>query len=359
MTSSTPDDRDPVMAELRYLANETALITKLEACTATLALLPESLIASSEPAYRQARVLHAVLMQVADRAHASLRADDRDATAGMVLAAGAVLGLVTEPPGNHEVKPSEMTRKPATGSKEVRQELAAEWLVPPLSSARAFRGKQAESLDAFRHALLDCLEDEQSLRLLAQRLGISPMLAAPVFTETAVESGPVQRVSWLAVHRRLVIAVVAVLATVGLGLGLGLSLTSSPSPAAANGSRQTGNSGASSGSGRTTIGLPPGHKTEPEQEGHVGEKWTYTNPFNPVDTGPAVLPLQKVRVSCKVYAPSFASVSPDGYWYRLASPPYDNRDYGIANSYLNGNPAVGTSNVPQINTDFKVPDCPR
>jgi hypothetical protein len=64
-------------------------------------------------------------------------------------------------------------------------------------------------------------------------------------------------------------------------------------------------------------------------------------------------------LSCKVYAPTMGSVSPAGYWYRLASAPYDNKDYGIANTYLNGDPVVGTSNAPQINVDRKVPDCPR
>lgn len=57
-----------------------------------------------------------------------------------------------------------------------------------------------------------------------------------------------------------------------------------------------------------------------EQEGHLGEPATYADPLDPAVTGPGVQPLAKVHVSCKVYAPSFPSVSPDGYWYRLRLP---------------------------------------
>jgi hypothetical protein len=74
--------------------------------------------------------------------------------------------------------------------------------------------------------------------------------------------------------------------------------------------------------------------------------------------GPPVAPLQKVQVTCKRYAPSMGSVSPDGYWYRLASPPYNNQYYAVANTFLNGNPVEGTSKVKQNNTDWKGPDCP-
>jgi hypothetical protein len=67
-----------------------------------------------------------------------------------------------------------------------------------------------------------------------------------------------------------------------------------------------------------------------------------------------VAPNRKIWVTCKVYAPVIASVSPDGYWYRLASPPWNDRYYVAANTFLNG----GTYNGPGvINTDRHVPDC--
>jgi hypothetical protein len=356
MTSGTRDSSDSHIKDLRYLAKETTLKNNLEACSALVAQLPETLISSSAPTYIKARVLLAVLQAIVDRAHTSIKTDHNDAGAGLVLAAGAVMGLVTEGPNGYVRRPSEMTRKAAAGNKEVRQGLAAEWLVPPLTTVRGFRSREQACLDAFWHAWLDFLEDESAVRALAQRLGTGQSQAAdtPVVIKQNAEHAAPNTPSWLSRHWKQLGVVAAGLVLVGAGLGVVLSLTSSPSGSPSHGSAANG----PTSSGAASIGLPPGHKTYVEREGHIGEKWTYTNPFNPADTGPSVQPLQKVRVSCKVYAPSFGSVSPDGYWYRLASLPYDNRDYGIANTFLNGDPVVGTSNGKQTNVDRNVPNCP-
>ena len=61
-----------------------------------------------------------------------------------------------------------------------------------------------------------------------------------------------------------------------------------------------------------------------------------------------------MQVSCKVYDPTIASVNPDGYWYRIASNPWDNNYYAPANTFLNGDPPNGPYTH---NTDFAVPDC--
>jgi hypothetical protein len=67
---------------------------------------------------------------------------------------------------------------------------------------------------------------------------------------------------------------------------------------------------------------------------------------------------QQVQVSCKVYSVPEEALSayPDGYWYRIASSPWNNNYYDIANTFLNGD----SLNGPTVhNTDSKVPDCPK
>lgn len=107
----------------------------------------------------------------------------------------------------------------------------------------------------------------------------------------------------------------------------------------------------------THQSVPFTGKTYTEQEGHLGSI-TVTDPSGFSGVGQKVRPLQKVQVSCKVLAPSIDSASPDGYWYRIVTAPWNNQAYGIANTFLNGDPVIGTSNGPQHNTDFNVPDCP-
>lgn len=91
-----------------------------------------------------------------------------------------------------------------------------------------------------------------------------------------------------------------------------------------------------------------------EQEGHLGAN-TFTDPYNAAGIGPdKILPGAPVQVTCKVYAPSIPSVKPDGYWYRIASNPWNNAYYAPANTFLNGDPWGGPYTH---NTDFSVPDC--
>lgn len=61
-----------------------------------------------------------------------------------------------------------------------------------------------------------------------------------------------------------------------------------------------------------------------------------------------------VQISCRIYAPTLPSTRPDGYWYRIASFPWDNNYYAVANTFLNGDPPSGpyTHNV-----DQRVPKC--
>lgn len=138
------------------------------------------------------------------------------------------------------------------------------------------------------------------------------------------------------------------------GLGAGFSVlahnTTSPTPPPA-GPTPTPTTGPTPTPTPTSV---PGQKTYAEQEGHYGAN-TFTNPYNASGIGPNKIPAAAwVQVSCKVYAPAIQSASPDGYWYRIASSPWNNTYYAVANTFMNGDPWGGPYTH---NTDFNVPDC--
>ena len=114
-----------------------------------------------------------------------------------------------------------------------------------------------------------------------------------------------------------------------------------------------------SGIARCAGGDPPVVVTNPtvathaEQQGHNGAN-TFSNTHTISGAGPRVSPGQIVNVSCKVLDTSAASISPDGYWYRLADSPWNNQYYAAANTFYNGDPINGPYTH---NTDFSVPDC--
>jgi hypothetical protein len=54
------------------------------------------------------------------------------------------------------------------------------------------------------------------------------------------------------------------------------------------------------------------------------------------EPGPIIAFGQEVEVSCKVYALSLPSINPGGYWYRIASAPWDNSYYAPASTFWNG-----------------------
>jgi hypothetical protein len=97
----------------------------------------------------------------------------------------------------------------------------------------------------------------------------------------------------------------------------------------------------------------PALTTYKEQEWHTGAN-TFGDPNNASEMGPKIAPGQYVRVSCKLYDPSIPSASPGGYWYRIASPPWNNKYYAVANTFLNGDPWGGPYTHP---TDLKVRNC--
>jgi hypothetical protein len=103
---------------------------------------------------------------------------------------------------------------------------------------------------------------------------------------------------------------------------------------------------------------PPGPAPAPqvwnEQQGSLGAN-TFTNPYNASGMGPKIPPMAWVAVSCKVHAPQIASANPDGYWYRIASAPWSNAYYAVANTFWNGD--IPGQRPYTHNTDWAVPNC--
>lgn len=99
---------------------------------------------------------------------------------------------------------------------------------------------------------------------------------------------------------------------------------------------------------------PPAVVNHAEQETPNHPVNTFTNYHNASGMGPAIAAGQWVEVSCRVYDPTIASVNPDGYWYRIASSPWNNAYYSPANTFMNGDPYGGPYTH---NTDFAVPLC--
>jgi hypothetical protein len=104
------------------------------------------------------------------------------------------------------------------------------------------------------------------------------------------------------------------------------------------------------------IGLPANGKTFTETVASGGGAVPFTDPYHVDETGPRIPFLQPVQVPCKVYSPVMPSIGPQAYWYRIASPPWNNHYYAPANSFLNGDPPHGPYTGKDI--DPAVPDCP-
>jgi hypothetical protein len=91
-----------------------------------------------------------------------------------------------------------------------------------------------------------------------------------------------------------------------------------------------------------------------EQESPNHPVNTFANYHNASVQGQAIAAGQWVEVSCKVYDPTIGTVNPDGYWYRIASAPWNNTYYAPANTFMNGDPPGGPY---AHNTDMAVQNC--
>jgi hypothetical protein len=80
--------------------------------------------------------------------------------------------------------------------------------------------------------------------------------------------------------------------------------------------------------------------TFPEQAGTDGAE-TFRNPLMWAGHGQRVAGLQPVRVICRFYQPDASQTVFPGWWYLLATAPWNGQYYSPANSYLNGDPPQG------------------
>jgi uncharacterized protein YndB with AHSA1/START domain len=109
------------------------------------------------------------------------------------------------------------------------------------------------------------------------------------------------------------------------------------------------------GAGTPAPTTAPPAGTVTEQEGSHGAN-TFQDVANASGEGPKIPAMAYVQVTCKVLPPStIASAYPDGYWYLIASPPWDNQYYAVANTFWNGDVP---GQLPYThNEDSNVPDC--
>ena len=91
-----------------------------------------------------------------------------------------------------------------------------------------------------------------------------------------------------------------------------------------------------------------------EQEGTHGAP-TFQDPFNASGQGPTVPAMSFVQVVCRVYAPQIISANPDGWWYKIASSPWNGAYYAVANTFWNGD--IPGHPPYTHNTDFSVAVC--
>jgi hypothetical protein len=135
------------------------------------------------------------------------------------------------------------------------------------------------------------------------------------------------------------------------GGGPGASAPSSESGPPSGAGGPSGGALSGAGSSNPPPAPPP---TWREQETPNHPVNTFTNYHNASGMGPPIAAGQWVDVYCKAYDPTIVSVNPDGYWYRIASSPWNGNYYSPANTFMNGDPYGGPYTH---NTDFAVPNC--
>jgi hypothetical protein len=171
----------------------------------------------------------------------------------------------------------------------------------------------------------------------------SPATQAP-----GERKGLVAKAWTLASENQLIAGLIVAIIVAGAGAAIRVATRDGGSGAV---SRTTGASSPQPGQ-QTTPSPTPGQQRE--QAGSGGAR-TYSRPKSLSGESDAIEPGQFVLVSCKLYSPMPPSVKPDGYWYRLSSPPWNGKAYAPANSFWNGD--VPGHKPYTHNTDRSVPDC--
>lgn len=84
-----------------------------------------------------------------------------------------------------------------------------------------------------------------------------------------------------------------------------------------------------------------GGKTFTEQSIGGTPKPTFRDPRAFLGLGPAVPAGQRVEVVCRFHVADSPPSTQPGWWYLIASPPWNRQYYTVANSYLNGDTPGG------------------
>ena len=80
---------------------------------------------------------------------------------------------------------------------------------------------------------------------------------------------------------------------------------------------------------------------------------TFRDPRSFSSPGKRVKPLERVKVVYRFYDPDAPPSVQPGWWYLLASPPWNRQYYSPANSYLNGDPVKGPA-ITGVNSGIPV-----
>lgn len=97
-----------------------------------------------------------------------------------------------------------------------------------------------------------------------------------------------------------------------------------------------------------------GGRTFTERAAHDNGKPTYRDPRFFKGPGPPVTPGQQIEVVCRFHDPDAEPSIQPGWWYLIASTPWNRHYYTAANSYLNGDPPQGPA---VTSVDNGVPVC--
>lgn len=161
---------DNEYGELKALCGKrgTDVYPHLAQCPRLLQRLPADLFPEDALPTERMRALYLALHEVVKRAYAKCEGDAKDKLAHDIMAAAAVIGIVTETPAAFATKePNE--RAARKENRTERMEIAGAWLDTAIKG-RNFRNHEKDCVSNFRDALLEVLKDERAMRFIATQI---------------------------------------------------------------------------------------------------------------------------------------------------------------------------------------------
>ncbi|GHB92939.1 hypothetical protein GCM10010306_104940 [Streptomyces umbrinus] len=146
-----------VLEELRRLADKRATSTELATCPELLSLLPASIALQTASNVQRARAFRQLLVGLFDTAYEFHLGSPEAEGFRITLAAGALMGFVTQGPGKEKLRPSDMSH--ASADLTYRRNVAGSWLLLPVQADTVRRATNMERyLSHFQHELYDHLD---------------------------------------------------------------------------------------------------------------------------------------------------------------------------------------------------------